>query len=864
MKTHSNFAARILGILAIAATVGWLQPTAAYGQATAEGTDIVNTATVSFSDANSNTYSTVDGVATVKVGHAAGIDVVAAAATATAVSPSTLNTMSFNVSNIGNGVDTLSVSENNSDGTVLTVTKFTYNSTDYANIGLLNAALADSTVVAGGTVTIVVEYSIANDKGGEPSTYTLTGTSVRDGSATDNDNTIVTPALTGTVAVTPDGAQTLTHLPSNGTNYTFTFTVNNSQTGSDDFDLLATSPGSAVITIVSVNAFAGDSTRVTIAAGASPTFDVIYSVAGTATAQDTLYLEARSVAAPATTDSGFADMTVIEADLSITKVAYRSDRVTPIGAGLVLPGEVIEYLVTVTNDGGATASTVVVTDNLPAALTYASSLDVVGTWTVGGSGNNRTFTLTTTLAASASGSFWIQASVNEPLTMEFRTHLRRCLRQASLDLRVRGVASWVRWTAVVVVLLGGAAELRGGGTPMGTLITSSASVSYSHPSGTTGNKTSADVMVMMGQVAGVDVEQLRSSLAQAGTSILFSHTITNVGNGPDTFILTATSPDGWPIRMVLDVNGDGTEDAGDTPIVGPLALNMDVSAQVLVVLDIPVSTPAAAARAAATLTATSQFDTGVTDSITNDLEVTPPTPSLGLLKTVDAASAVAGDILTYTITYQAAWFGSNDLTIRDTIPAGLSYEAGTLRLGTRVLTDVSGDDEGYHDQTTDVIVVTVPAADIQPEDSVSFQVRVVPVRTATMIQNVAVASAGATVGASNVSETVIVGPDLLLEKTVQGPNPARSGDELVYSILLTNDGSAGLAQAAVVTDTLPAGLEIVDAGPAGTVDGNVVTWDFGDVNPGDQVEALLQVQVAGLIPDTLTVVNVAKLSLGRV
>ena len=419
-----------------------------------------------------------------------------------------------------------------------------------------------------------------------------------------------------------------------------------------------------------------------------------------------------------------------------------------------------------------------------------------------------------------------------------------------------------RWTAVAVVLLGGAAELRGGGTPMGTLITSSASVSYSLPNGTTGNKTSADVMVMMGQVAGVDVEQPRSSLAAAGTSIVFSHTITNVGNGPDTFILTATSLDGWPIRMVLDVNGDGTEDAGDTPIVGPLALNMDASTQVLVVLDIPAGTPAAAAAAAVTLTATSQFDTGVTDSITDDLEITPPIPSLVLLKTVDAASAVAGDILTYTITYQAAWLGANDLTIRDTIPAGLSYEAGTLRLGTSALTDVSGDDEGYHDQTAGVIEITIPAADIQPEDSVSFQVRVLPVRTATMLQNVAMASAGATVDASNVSETVIVGPDLLLEKRVQGPNPARSGDELVYSILLTNDSNAGLAQDAVVTDTVPAGLEIVDAGTGSTVDGNVVTWDLGDVNPGDQVEALLQVRVAGLIPDPSAVVNVANLSLG--
>ena len=136
MKTHTNMASRILGILAIAVTVGWLQPTAAYGQ-TAENTVIVNTATVSFSDANSNTYSTVDGVANVTVGHAAGINVVAAQATATPVSPSTLNTMVFHVINIGNGTDSVSVAENNSDATVLTVTKFTHNSTDYANIGKL-------------------------------------------------------------------------------------------------------------------------------------------------------------------------------------------------------------------------------------------------------------------------------------------------------------------------------------------------------------------------------------------------------------------------------------------------------------------------------------------------------------------------------------------------------------------------------------------------------------------------------------------------------------------------------------------------------------------------------------------------------
>ena len=411
MKTHSNFASRIFGILAIAATVGWLQPTAAYGQ-TAEGVVIANTATVSFDDANGNSYGGVFATANVTVGHAAGIDVVAGAATAGPVSPSTLNTLVFNVNNIGNGTDSVSVAESNSDATVLTVTNFFLNAATYADIAALNVALADTALAAGGTAVITVEYSIAADKGGEPSTYQLTGTSRRDGSANDADNTIVTPALTGTVAVTPNGGLTLSHLPSSGTNYTFVVTVTNNQTGADDFDLLVTSPGSSVITIVSVNAIGGDSTRVNIGAGAAPTFNVVYSVVGVATNTDTLYVEARSVTTPATTDSGFADITVIEADLSIAKVAYRDNQSTLIGSNLVLPNEFIQYLVTVTNDGTVTASAVQVVDNLPATLTYDTSTNDVGSWTFTGTGNNRTADLDTTLAPGVSRSFWIRASVN--------------------------------------------------------------------------------------------------------------------------------------------------------------------------------------------------------------------------------------------------------------------------------------------------------------------------------------------------------------------------------------------------------------------------------------------------------------------
>ncbi len=407
MKTHSNFASRFFGIITIGA-VGWLQPTAVSGQ-TAEGTDIVNIANVSYDDANGNNYASGPASVTVTVGFVAGVDVQAAAPTATPAVNTTGNTMSFDVTNMGNGVDTMTVGHTISDA-FLTVTQFTFNSLNYADIAALNVALQLYEFVAASTMTITVEYSIADNTGGELSTYTLTATSDRDTGVNDSDFTDVTPALTGAVTVTPDGSQSLTHLNSNGTNYTFTFRVTNSQTGADDFNLLATNTGS-VITIVRVNGVLADNTTITLAAGANADIDVEYSVAGSALDTDNLYLAATSVADSDTNDQGFADMTVIEANLSIVKEAWLGDKSLEISED-VLPLDFIEYKVIVTNDGTVTVSNVVVADDLPATLTYISVSDDVGTWTVGGSGNNRTFTLTTSLAPAASGSFFIRVQVN--------------------------------------------------------------------------------------------------------------------------------------------------------------------------------------------------------------------------------------------------------------------------------------------------------------------------------------------------------------------------------------------------------------------------------------------------------------------
>ena len=127
--------------------------------------------------------------------------------------------------------------------------------------------------------------------------------------------------------------------------------------------------------------------------------------------KDTVKLTATSVANNAVTDAGTADLTVIRPSLTMTKQAYRDDQVTLIGAGLVLPGQFMQYKVTITNAGVAPASSVQITDALPAQLTFASAAGDAAGWTIGNSGNNVTADLSGTLASGASRFIWIRVQV---------------------------------------------------------------------------------------------------------------------------------------------------------------------------------------------------------------------------------------------------------------------------------------------------------------------------------------------------------------------------------------------------------------------------------------------------------------------
>lgn len=215
------------------------------------------------------------------------------------------------------------------------------------------------------------------------------------------------------VATTPDGA-TATQLPSNGTNYTQTFVLTNNGSVSDSYTVVATTAPAGVVTIVSVNGVAGSSaTTASIAAGATRSVAVVYSVATAAAtgASATITLTATSTVTSAASDPGTLTVTVTRAGVTMTKQLYRDDRTTLVGAGAVATGEYVQYRVTVSNGGGAPATTVSVTDPIPGEVTYDSATPDAAGWTIATAAGTLTANLAGTLATGTSRYFWIRVRV---------------------------------------------------------------------------------------------------------------------------------------------------------------------------------------------------------------------------------------------------------------------------------------------------------------------------------------------------------------------------------------------------------------------------------------------------------------------
>lgn len=389
-------------------------------------------------------------------------------------------------------------------------------------------------------------------------------------------------------------------------------------------------------------------------------YKVIVRVTAPATADyngsDTVTLTATS-SDGTTKDTGVVNVTVSSANVTMTKVASTAAPV---------PLSNFTYTITVTNSDLETAAyNVVMTDVLDSDLTWVSNAPSTGsavesagtvTWSIG------------TLPANTTATLTITVYVKEEI-------------------------------------------------PQGTSITNTANLSYEDSNGNDYTDTASSDPGTASQLADVDIATtyVSPTYVDPGDFIVVPFTITNTGNGTDSYGLTDSDSgtlamnytfykdadgDGILVAGVdfTDADGDGFLSQGDTILMTPITntgdLDMNETMTFVAIASVP-TTALYTDTSAVSVTATSTSDPTVYMSFTATSEVLAPV--LTLVKAVDKSTAQPGETLTYTLTIQNIGDGiAYEVVLVDPVPAETTFVAGSIA--------VTGATTAAHDGATPGVV----------------------------------------------------------------------------------------------------------------------------------------------------------------
>ena len=417
----------------------------------------------------------------------------------------------------------------------------------------------------------------------------------------------------------------------------------------------------------------------------------------------------------------------------------------------------------------------------------------------------------------------------------------------------------------------------------GTLINNQATANYQDAVGAAKSASSNMVQAAVGQVAGFNLVANGSRVAGPGATLYFPQTLTNTGNGPDTFTLSATALAGGfalsGVAVYADANGDGIPDTL-TPITATPQLAVGAAFHFVIGARVP---PTASVGAMDTLRvdAVSQFD--ATQSTAGNPPATPPvidtvTVSGGAVinATKDFSSATGpspSGPYTVTLRYSnSSTVAASSVTLADRLPAGLAYVPASGRwsgTGSLILTDAvnAPDDQGAAPNTiaydfgitapgtVTAVINQVPAGFA---GTVSFQVTVASGLNASRIDNTAslrYRDGNTLVGPTptNTASFVVQGASnpTLIGATVPA---AVAGSTLKFTNTLTNIGNVTDSfDITLGSNNFPAGTTFQLLQPDGTTpladtNGNGIP-DTGVVAPGASysivVSAKLPINASG-------------------
>jgi len=297
------------------------------------------------------------------------------------------------------------------------------------------------------------------------------------------------------------------------------------------------------------------------------------------------------------------------------------------------------------------------------------------------------------------------------------------------------------------------------GVDAGTLIENTATATFTTTNGGTETVDSNTVELAVDELLDVTLTSRDGGpIGTAPGEATLTFELTNTGNGPEAFSLTANPAvagndfDTTVDSIAVDTNGNGVYDPGiDEILTGPETTAVLDPDEILVVF-VNVTVPDTAVDSdesdvellaeAVTGTGTPGTvfagqgvngvdaivgSTGADDTAIGSLIVGITTVDLVKTQSVSdpfgGTSTVPGSVITYTITANVQGSGAvNGLVVSDAFPTGTSYSAETITLDGGALTDVSGDDAGEADASG--ITVDLGTVSGGTSQSISFDVTV--------------------------------------------------------------------------------------------------------------------------------------------
>jgi uncharacterized repeat protein (TIGR01451 family) len=303
----------------------------------------------------------------------------------------------------------------------------------------------------------------------------------------------------------------------------------------------------------------------------------------------------------------------------------------------------------------------------------------------------------------------------------------------------------------------------------------------------------------------------------AGSSITYTIDVDNAGLDPATAtILTFTLAPGTTFTSATPGQGTCSYAAGvvtcplgDIANAGSTSVSVVVATTVegtagpataTVTSSVPDPTPATATASTA-VTEAADLSTTIDDAVTSFSRGTTLTFTMGLANAGPAAAAAGVVVVGHApagttphTTDPECVVGGTDVTCTTTTPLAASANQ-MWQFTVDVPTSFAG-----ATLDTQAAITSSPTADPNAANDVATD------------QDTAVAQADLSVAA------------------VADPSPATAGEDLTYTITVTNAGPSPVSDA-VVTDTVPAGTTFKAAQDGGTEAGGVVTWNLDPLAP---------------------------------